>query len=370
MIIIVISFAILVYVLPVASLVRHVSYIFSKNNIVISLNIANAYIFAVTADSSNTVVLKAKVVNSKGRPIANTYVKLKISKPIGKVYPSSGKTNKYGEAIFTYIPPEYCVKNKNPNSIHITASIYNSSSIKSIVKLKIVNIPIVYVHGYLANGLVFDNMKNFLASKGFYGQDITYCSSKGVIFGAKQLEDFLNLQKRIYLSQGIQVNKFNLIAHSMGGLVCRIYTTSKQYISNNDVKKIIFISVPQKGSHVASIGENYFDNQGIKDLIPDNAFFSTILPQSINKGLNSSIQVANILGKNDEVIAPENASLEEWNIKTEILDIGQNNINMNTLMNGEAMESPIHKTILSNSKIFARVYELLNRDIIYPSERK
>jgi len=53
----------------------------------------------------------------------------------------------------------------------------------------------------------------------------------------------LQKQKKDFLSQGILVNKFDLITHSMGGLVARYYSASQNYLKNDDINKIIFLSV-------------------------------------------------------------------------------------------------------------------------------
>jgi len=45
---------------------------------------------------------------------------------------------------------------------------------------------------------------------------LNYDSTLGIEHGAKELELFLQKQKKDFLSQGILVNKFDLITHSMG----------------------------------------------------------------------------------------------------------------------------------------------------------
>lgn len=65
--------------------------------------------------------------------------------------------------------------------------------------------PVVYIHGYLASGAIFDNLREYLAGKGYEGSAIDYDSAKGVISGASELKEFLKQEKLKYLSKGIQV---------------------------------------------------------------------------------------------------------------------------------------------------------------------
>jgi hypothetical protein len=89
----------------------------------------------------------------------------------------------------------------------------------------------------------------------------------------------------------------------------------------------------------------------------------------INKGLNDRIQVGSMIGQYDEVVSPENASLKEWGIKTEVFNVGESNLTMDKLLNGSITEAANHKTILSNSRVFARILEMLTGELPYPLKR-
>jgi len=75
---------------------------------------------------------------------------------------------------------------------------------------------------------------------------------------------------------------------------------------------------------LASIGEEYFKDKSIKELVPDNELFVSIFPNTINGGLNNSIQTGNLLSQYDEVVTNESAALDKWGIKTEIFNVGEN----------------------------------------------
>ena len=167
------------------------------------------------------------------------------------------------------------------------------------------------------------------------------------------------------------VKGFDIIAHSFGGLAVRYYTATQEYIKNENVRKLIFLSVPQKGSPWASLAANYFMDQGIKDLIPENILFTKLLPSMINKGLNNKIQVGSIMDQYDEVVSIDSANLEEWGIKTETFNVGENNFSINSLFNGsKILESSNHKKVLTNKKVYEKILEMLNSDLPYPIIRK
>jgi len=107
-----------------------------------------------------------------------------------------------------------------------------------------------------------------------------------------------------------------------------------------------------------------------KDLIPYSDLFGKILPGMSNKGLNHTIQVGSILGQFDEVVSPESASLEEWNIKTDIFNVGESNFTVDNLFNGNIMEATNHKNILNNKKVFEKVNAMLTSNLAYPDVRK
>jgi pimeloyl-ACP methyl ester carboxylesterase len=342
-----------------------------KNEILLTLSKANLQVNHVTADPSNRLVLKIEARDREGTPAAMVPVRLTVNGSQGKVYPAAAWTNALGECIVSYIPPDASGSMfiNGPVPVSVKAEIPYSSQY-STVSFKLLPAPVVFIHGYLANGSMFDNLKEYLAGKGFDCTAFNYESQKGVAYGAKQLFSFLNELKLKYLSKGIQAGKSDIIAHSMGGLVARYYTCSEDYVRSGDVRKIIFMSVPQKGSPFASLGLNYYNDAGIKDLVPDSQLISDILPGMTNGGLNSFIQAGSILGQYDEVVSPDSASLKEWGIETEVFNVGESNFSMDMLLNGKITEASNHKAILSNKKVFDKIVQMLNGRLPYPAVRK
>ncbi|NLD47892.1 MAG: alpha/beta hydrolase, partial [Clostridiaceae bacterium] len=298
------------------------------------LSLVNSQINAVSAEPSNKVYLKVEVKNKNGLELPGIKVLLSIDNNNGSIYPQNSITDKSGECIAVYTPPYYYSPSyKNEPFANITVKVA-ATEVSNSLKIKLLPVPVVLIHGYQQNSDIFDNMREYLEQKGFICSAIDYDSSLGISYAANKLEDFLGKQKELFLQQGFLVKRFTLITHSMGGLVARYYTSSESYIKNEDVNKIIFLSVPHKGSYLASIGENYFNDKSMEDLIPESKIFTTSFSNMINKGLNSSIQVGNILSQYDEVVTAESGSLEEWSLETEIFNLGENNFTVDNILSG------------------------------------
>jgi uncharacterized alpha/beta hydrolase family protein len=269
------------------------------------------------------------------------------------------------------------VNSNNANSedsiiteINLTAEAVNVDEAKASISFKLMSVPVILVHGYQSTGEIFKNMSDYFNSVGLESVSLNYDSSKGVVSAANELKDFLAEQKSLYLSKGIQVGKFDVVCHSMGGIVARYYTCSKGYIIYNNVRKLIFISVPHKGSHLAPIGAKYFEDQGVKDMMPESSLFVDIFPGMNNRGLNSTIQVGNIIGQYDEVVSPESGMLNEWDIDTQIFNLGNSNFSVDNFSDVDISKSAIHRVILNNRKVFEKVVEMLKKNLTYPLFRE
>jgi len=343
--------------------------IFFDSNLVINIYKANMNVDTLSCDNQNHLILIAKVRDINGNPCANIPLNFSVSPNIGSIYPSQSRTDSMGEAIIKYIPPEQLKVSENvETTINITARIY-TTNINSATSVKLVRPPVVLLHGYQEQPEIFDGMKDFLLKKKFDCMTPGYKSELGVENGAKELDNYLSTQQHDYLTKGIQINKFDIIAHSMGGLVVRYYSCSSNYMAKDNINKIIFVSVPHKGSYWASIGTKLYNDQGIKDLTPDNPLLSKILPSMLNNGLNKFIYTGSILGQYDEVVTAESASLDEWKINTEIFNVGENNLTIDKLLDGSILNAANHKNILFNNKVFEKIEEMLNKKLPLPESK-
>ncbi|MCX7842787.1 MAG: alpha/beta hydrolase [Clostridia bacterium] len=360
------------YSVPLQKVIQIINYEFSpKKGFHIKLAKINEPITALCAEPSNKLHLLVSVWNGSGKPVPFANVSMKDSKAAGSFSKAAFRTDVNGECIVTYTPSsELNAKLLGAEGIdtELTASI-SGTDIKSSTALKLIRVPVVLVHGYQESSEVYGNMKEYLSSRGFESYAMDYKSTEGILSSSRELALFIDRQKSNLISRGIKASRLDIITHSMGGLVARLYTSSLDYITRNDVRKLIFVSVPHKGSPWASIGSTYFNDQGIRDLIPDNPLLSSILPSGLNKGLNSTLEIGNIVVEFDEVVSPESSSLKEWGIGTEAFNVGESNFSMEKLLNGNFMDAPNHKSILSNKKAFECIENMLNSKLPTPEAR-
>lgn len=368
---ILISAALVVLIVPGRSLIDDAAGVFGrKDGLVLTLKLVNPAVRRLSAEPSNRLTLQAEVKNPSGLPAEGVRVDFSVEQGGGEIKPPQPKTDSSGICLASYIPPELSedqFKNGAPKAV-LKAEI-GKTGIAAAVGMELARVPIVFVHGYQADGSVFENLKDYLSSRGFETGALNYKSESGVAPASGELGACLEQQRMSYLSKGFQVSKFDIIAHSMGGLVARYYTSNPGYIRNDNVRKLIFLSVPHKGSPWASLGENLFKDQAVRDMVPDSDLLSKILPGMLNKGLNSSLQVGNIIAQYDEVVSLESASLEEWNIRTDVFDFGENSLTVDNIINGTVMEASNHRNILNNRKVFEKIYSMLTHPLPHPSVR-
>lgn len=345
----------------------------SNDGFTISLSKANPGIKTLAADSENVLVLKVQVRDGAGAAIHGAGVKLEVyvenelkySEGYGSFRPSEGTTDAGGAFLTKYSPPPALKDASAENPVKLTAFLTGSEK-SSSVNISLIPSPVILVHGYQASPDIFSGLSEYLKQHGFNPVSIRYDSEKGVNTAAAEISGQLNTIKAGLEEAGVQACRFDLVTHSMGGLAARYYTCGSEYASRGDVRKLVFVSAPHKGSPFASIGLHYYQDASMKDMSPDSNLFKNVFPSMINTGLNPSIETGNILGLNDEVVSLRNASLEDWNIKTEVFDLGGNNLTVDNLLNGEILKAANHKLILYNKKVYRRIKEMLEIRIPCP----
>ncbi len=372
-----------------------------KSGWTISMEPADKRITALSADPKNILTMKVRVTDANGNPVEGARLSLgfegdegmisalqRLMGKWGSFSSFSSRTGIDGTITATYKPPEYGNSRKSSSSgagesAEIIASASEATSnvitlaatvqgtdLKAIFPLKLTRVPVVLIHGYQASPEIFIDLEKYLGDKGYDIKCFSYDSGKGVKYAAGQLDTSLSTLKQDYLKSGIQVGSFDVVAHSLGGLVARYYTCSSAYSAGKDVHKLIFLSVPHNGSMMASFGLMYFNDSSLVDMIPESSLFAINFPSMVNKGLNSSIQTGNILDRYDEVVSNENASLEAWGIKTELFTVGENLMTLGNVLSGTVTDAANHKKVLLDIQIFDRVLDMLNSNLPYPLIRK
>lgn len=339
----------------------------NKAGFTVSLKNASPEISKIAADSEISITLKAFATDSSGKPVPSARINFYEKDGLGQIKSLAKRTSVSGAITLVYSPPDEAdaLQNTASRQLEIFAEIPGSQS-KDSIKLQLIRVPVVFVHGYKTSPTIFTSFADYLKNEGFMTSSVNYKSEKGVASSASELSKYLAALSIKLAEKNFLCNRFDIIAHSMGGLVVRYYTCGESYYKTNNVSKIIFLSTPQAGSPFASLGLKYYNDRGIQDLLPESDLYSKTFTSMVNKGLNSRIRTASILGQYDEVVSPESASLEKWGIKTEIYNVGENNFTMNNLLTGKIVEAANHKLVLYNLKVYQRVRQLLLSDMPYP----
>ena len=80
--------------------------------------------------------------------------------------------------------------------------------------------------------------------------------------------------------------------------------------------------------------------------------------------------MGNIIGQYDEVVSPESGMLNEWDIDTQIFNLGNSNFSVDNFSDVDISKSAIHRVILNNRKVFEKVVEMLKKNLTYPLFRE
>lgn len=342
-----------------------------KNDLSIKLAAVDTTVDTLSADPENKYELKVMVTDSNGAAVPHAEVQLysDVPGPAGSFDPQKGTTGEDGSFTTFYMPPPALDLKDDPSGTVIAelAAKLDGTDKSSAVKIKLIPVPVIMVHGYQASPDIFSGLGEYLSKEGYQSSAPDYDSENGIAPAAAQLSEYLDKRKAALKADGIQVKRFDLVAHSMGGLVARYYTCSSEYASKNNVRKLIFLSVPHKGSPFASLGLQYYSDDSIRDMATDSELMTVVFPSLLNSGLNPSIETGNILDRFDEVVSIQNASLAEWKIDTEIFDVGESNLTVDKLMSGEILKATNHKRILYNMKVYQRIVEMLGNELPYPT---
>ena len=115
---------------------------------------------------------------------------------------------------------------------------------------------VIMLHGILSEGSVYAQMEAHLQSLGFQTKAISYPNRQAIEASAAVLatetQKYLNEIRggNFYNFKKISAEKLDDVAHSMGGLVSREYSTTELY--QDDIRKLITIGTPHRGSVLSS----------------------------------------------------------------------------------------------------------------------
>ncbi len=111
-----------------------------------------------------------------------------------------------------------------------------------------------------------------------------------------------------------------LVAHSLGGLVCKQLVSDNDLLTGQEVIKVLFYAVPNLGSNLAQIGKLVsFRHSQLKDLCNDSKTLETIGENWLNVAADRRPQVKYVVGGQDSVVTEASARGENHQDIIEVL---------------------------------------------------
>lgn len=140
----------------------------------------------------------------------------------------------------------------------IYVQIESQLEILGFMTISVFRPPLLMVHGLWSNGGAFDDMKSFMTGTGNYQEYQMYSANyestndrsfstnnrvitDGIFNVIKQCQDSMHAAGRV-----------NIVCHSMGGILTRLYMKNPTYIKNKDINRVITCNTPHAGSQMAN----------------------------------------------------------------------------------------------------------------------
>ncbi|NLY17462.1 MAG: hypothetical protein GX045_00510 [Clostridiaceae bacterium] len=346
----------------------------SDNSLTMNLRVFPGNNTTICADGSNPIFIDVALVDSEQEPVPYSLINVNLINFTGKVKPKYPITGKDGRVTITVIPdfiqpkPDFSAVQSLETDVSV--KLVSNKSREFSWNGKLLPPPVLLVHGFQDTSESMIPLKIHLEGKGLLVYAIDYDTGSDIETMSGDLENYIEKVKSDLLRKGIFAGKVDIVAHSLGGLVSRYYTTSEHFCEKQNVRKIIFINVPHHGTPWAEAGAALLDAPFLHQLYPTADLFIIIFPSFINKGLNHKIQVANIALENDEVVPLPSSTLDLWGIKTKIYRIGQDPLRLDSIVSNQTSGSSFHRQILFYVPVFEDVLQFLTNNQPFPRRRK
>lgn len=190
--------------------------------------------------------------------------------------PDGSNAAQYGRlGHFNYVGHEFEVAYTHPTTIPTTVTtpyatytleLYDRHRPEIVYKafdLRVYRIPIVMVHGLWGKKTAFSKMENSLINSNQYSRaqlhraDYEQSNDASFSTNAYEVPYAIGTLKEELKSNGISCKKVNIVAHSMGGILARLYLQSTDY--DDDIARLITMNTPHAGSQLANLllDDNY-----------------------------------------------------------------------------------------------------------------
>lgn len=327
---------------------------------------------AICADGSQLILLDVVLVDSNQEPVPFSLIDVNMTNFKGVIKPKYPVTGKDGRVTISIIPETLQPKtnSEEPLETDVSIKLMARKSREITWKGKLIPPPVLLVHGFQDTSESMIPLKIHLEKKGLSVHAIDYDTNSDIETMAGELEKYIEKIKRSLIKENIYTNRVDIVAHSLGGLVARYYSTNDSFPGKQNIRKIIFINVPHHGTPWAEAGAALLGSPFLNQLYPTADLFTITFPSFINKGLNHKIQVANIALENDEVVPLPSSTLDYWGIKTKIYRIGSDPLSLKSVVSNQASGSSFHRQILFFIPVFEDILQFLTNNQPYPRRRK
>lgn len=224
-------------------------------------NASNTHL-KICADGSKASVIKLKTEDSDIFDLLNVTLRMKDD-PIGSDFKTYGKlekisSNNVDSVVYSYTHPKKLPFDFNELNENYILEVYDIDNLDVLfeINLKIYRPPVLMVHGLWSDSSSYKKMENSFLTEGLYIKQqllrADYKESHDLEFAANNDVVPASIDSIIeHLSDSkIAAGKVDIVGHSMGGLLTRLYLQSSSY--QNDINKIITCNTPHSGSQAAN----------------------------------------------------------------------------------------------------------------------
>ncbi len=327
------------------------------------------------ADGATPLLVSVFLCDSNQKPVPYSRIKVQLNHFSAIMKPVHPVTDRNGQVTITLFPQEPYqfewqagaqLETKTPVSIEFSAR----KALPIDWEGTLANPPILLVHGFQDSSESMIPLKNFLLEKGLFTDSMDYDTNTDFPDMSDKLDQALSDLMLGLQNKGIYAQRADIVAHSLGGLVTRYYTTRHSYLQKRNVHKVVFINVPHHGTPWAEAGAVILNSPFLEQLYPTSSLYTSVFPVSINRGLNQTIQTGNIALENDEVVPIPSSMLSSWDIETKVFRIGSEPLTLEGAISNQISGNSRHRQLLFFTSVFEEIYYDLTHTLSYPQERR
>ncbi|MBI3555834.1 MAG: hypothetical protein HY074_06200 [Deltaproteobacteria bacterium] len=148
---------------------------------------------------------------------------------------------------------------------------------------------VVLIHGYMANRSGMLLLGTYLRARGGANQVLSfnYRSAAGIENGARELKE--------YLRKHVRGGRIDLVCHSLGGLVARVYL--QELGGARRVDQCVTLGTPHRGTYNAY----WVASRVGRELRPDSALLQRL---EASRGKAAAVQFTSIVAGSDNIVIP------------------------------------------------------------------